>query len=112
MALRLQATGIARGPAWIEGLMYDLGDFPGVVFRADAARVHGQIFALPEAHPLWRELDDYEDVRGGSGAFALVTVSAWSHAADGWLDAVTYVYRGSVEGMPLVAGGDWAARSR
>jgi gamma-glutamylcyclotransferase (GGCT)/AIG2-like uncharacterized protein YtfP len=111
MALRLAAAGLALGPAWIEGLMYDLGEFPGVIAQPGAARVHGLLFALPATHPLWHDLDDYEDVRGGTGAFALETVRAWSCATDAWIDAVTYVYRGGMEGMPVVAGGDWASRS-
>lgn len=110
MAARLDAAGVALGPAWIEGVMYDLGEFPGVVAHAGPNRVHGLLFMLPAGHPLWPALDDYEDVRGGSGAFALAAVRAWSAATGGWIDAVTYVYRGAVDGVPVVPGGDWASR--
>jgi gamma-glutamylcyclotransferase (GGCT)/AIG2-like uncharacterized protein YtfP len=122
MALRLQAAGHELGPAWIEGIMYDLGEFPGVMTShtdfagVHACRgtgaVHGLLIALADENPLWRELDDYEDVRGGEAAFALVSVSAWSCAAASWVDAVTYVYRGRVDDMPRIDHGDWAAYCR
>lgn len=110
LALRLAAAAPARGRAWIEGVMYDLGDYPGAVARPGAGRVHGLLHALPPGDPLWRELDEYEEVRGGRGVFARAVVPAWSEVRAGWTEVLAYLYRGEPGTAPIVASGDWAAR--
>jgi len=43
------------------GDLFDLGEFPGAVFDANARhRVWGQMFELPEDAPLLAQLDTYE----------------------------------------------------
>jgi gamma-glutamylcyclotransferase (GGCT)/AIG2-like uncharacterized protein YtfP len=112
LARRLAGLGSGRGSGWFEGRLYDLGDYPGAVAAPGAGRVHGELFALGDQHPLWAELDDYEDVRAGLAAFARVVLDAWSDDAGAFLRAQAYVFRGATDGHPLIAGGDWLAVRR
>ena len=107
LAQRLAALGSGRGKGWFEGRLYDLGEYPGAIAMRGAGRVHGELFALGADHPLWTELDDYEDVRAGIAAFARVAVDVWSNDAGASVSAQAYVFRGAVDGQQLIAGGDW-----
>src|SRR5206468_12951381 len=46
------------GPATVSGRLYDLGPYPGMVLDEAAARVHGELFALPDDPALLASLDD------------------------------------------------------
>jgi gamma-glutamylcyclotransferase (GGCT)/AIG2-like uncharacterized protein YtfP len=107
LAQRLASLGVGRGSGWFEGRLYDLGEYPGAIAMRGAGRVHGELFALGASHPLWAELDDYEDVRAGVAAFARVGLDVWSDEAAAFVSAQSYLFRGAVDGRRLIAGGDW-----
>lgn len=100
------------GPAHLPGHLYEIAGYPGLIIPpsvADVALVHGELYRVLHAEPLWRRLDDYEEcsasfaepheyrrrienITGGDGQ----TYRAW-----------LYVYNHSVTGRRLIAGGDY-----
>jgi len=93
------------GPASIAGRLVDLGAFPGLVpAQAPGDRVHGDLFSIAEAQgdELLAALDRYE---GESFERVEQTVDGPEGPARAWL----YVWRGEVEGHPVVADGDYLA---
>ena len=93
------------GPASVAGRLVDLGAFPGLVSpAAPGDRVHGDLFAIAEAQreELLDALDRYE------GA-SFERVQQMVDGPDGPTRAWLYVYRGEVDGRPVVAGGDYLA---
>ena len=82
------------GTATVPGVLYDLGNYPGLVDGAPGERVPGVVVELADETALAR-LDEYEDV--GAGLF--VRRRATVHLdADGDVDAWVYVYNRSVSG--------------
>jgi len=93
------------GPASVAGRLVDLGAFPGLIAAAAPGdRVHGDLFAIAEAQceELLDTLDRYE---GASFERVEHTVDGPDGPARAWL----YLWRGEVEGHPVVAGGDYLA---
>jgi gamma-glutamylcyclotransferase (GGCT)/AIG2-like uncharacterized protein YtfP len=98
-----------RGAAWCEAArLYRVDWYPALVPGRAGERVRGDLYRLAEpATLLWRELDAFEGVAGRDddeyerrqGEVVLgdgKKVQAWS-----------YWYQRSVEGLELLAGGDW-----
>lgn len=90
------ARVVGRGS--VAGVLYDLGDYPGLV-PGGAGRVPGLVVELADAAALAR-LDAYEDVDAGLYARQWTTVRL---DAGGECDAWVYVYRRSVGGRPRIA---------
>ena len=56
----------------MSGRLYDLGQFPGAVFDADAATlVHGEVLQLAADATLLKQLDEYEGYNPDSPAASL-----------------------------------------
>jgi gamma-glutamylcyclotransferase (GGCT)/AIG2-like uncharacterized protein YtfP len=110
MGARLQREASLVGAASVQGRLYDLGRYPGLVESADAGDiVHGEVYALDDPVSALPWLDAYEGIRPdkaegnpyerveravrlGSGA----TLTAW-----------VYLYRKSVRQRPPIPGGRW-----
>jgi gamma-glutamylcyclotransferase (GGCT)/AIG2-like uncharacterized protein YtfP len=93
------------GFASVAGSLVDLGAFPGLVpAQAPGDRVQGDLFAIAEAEgeALLDALDRYEGAR-------FERVEQTVDGPDGPVRAWLYVYRGEVDGHPVVAGGDYLA---
>jgi gamma-glutamylcyclotransferase (GGCT)/AIG2-like uncharacterized protein YtfP len=93
------------GFASVAGSLVNLGAFPGLVPpKASGDRVQGDLFAIAEAQreALLDALDRYE---GASFERVEQTVDGPDGPVRAWL----YVYRGEVDGHPVVAGGDYLA---
>ena len=91
------------GPASAAGRLVDLGAFPGLVpATARGERVHGDLFAIDPAYrdALLDALDRYEGAR-------FERVEQTVDGPDGPVRAWLYLYRGEVDGHPVVAGGDY-----
>lgn len=72
------------GAATIRGRLYDLGPYPGLVLDETGARVHGEVFALPDDPALLASLDDYE----GSCHYRRVECRAMAESGEtvtGWV---------------------------
>ena len=93
------------GRASAAGRLLDLGAFPGLVpAQRPGEIVYGDLFAIAEAQreALLDALDRYE---GESFERVVQTVEGPDGPARAWL----YVYRGEVDGRPVVASGDYLA---
>ena len=92
------------GAARVNGLIYDLGDYPGLVIGGEDI-AHGELLGFDDP-ALWAILDDYEECDPDSS-----TSSEYRREEIELLDAVgcawTYVYNRSVEQPRLIASGAW-----
>jgi gamma-glutamylcyclotransferase (GGCT)/AIG2-like uncharacterized protein YtfP len=111
MATRLQRNARLLGPATIQGRLYSLGRYPGLVQALDApGLVHGELFALTMPAVTLRWLDGYEGVLPGKPeespyerAVRPVQLVASGETVNAWV----YLYRKSVRTRPEVKDGRW-----
>jgi gamma-glutamylcyclotransferase (GGCT)/AIG2-like uncharacterized protein YtfP len=110
MGERLRRGASLLGEASIQGRLYSLGRYPGLVESADADDiVHGEAYALDNPSAALEWLDAYEGIRPGGGErnpyerverpvrlASGATIAAW-----------VYLYRKSVRMRPPVFGGHW-----
>jgi len=95
------------GRAAINGRLYDLGDYPGLVPDETASVVRGDVYEIVDA--LVPVLDEIEGVVPGiDGVFKSreVTVAVAGHPVRCFFYPVEDV---SVEGRPHIAAGDWVS---
>ena len=65
MSRFLQSNSEFLGNAYINGRLYDLGWYPGVVLSNDPSeKVYGQLFKLKNTETVFKVLDDYEGIGG------------------------------------------------
>ncbi len=63
----LEANGMFLGEAQMRGRLYDLGNYPGLVYDEDHGRlVTGHIFEIMDAARVLEQLDRYEGIDPGS----------------------------------------------
>jgi gamma-glutamylcyclotransferase (GGCT)/AIG2-like uncharacterized protein YtfP len=105
MLLRRQTR--FAGKAAVEGVLYRIGPFPGLVLGGGAS-VHGELYRLPPSHEgLLRVLDQYEGCGLDSPQphmFRKAVVRP-KLATGRQLDALTYVYALTTEGKPRIPSG-------
>ncbi|MDE3199471.1 MAG: gamma-glutamylcyclotransferase [Acidobacteriota bacterium] len=83
------------GQGTVHGLLYDLGDYPGLLHDpTQESRVHGTVFELNGGEDLLRRLDDYEGFYPHAPAQSLfLRETATVTLADGGeLDCWLYLY--------------------
>jgi gamma-glutamylcyclotransferase (GGCT)/AIG2-like uncharacterized protein YtfP len=90
------------GPATAAGVLYDLGNYPGLVGGTPDERVPGVVVELPDDAALTR-LDTYEDVDNGLFVRRRTSVRL---DAGGDVEAWVYFYNRSVRGRRRI--GSWA----
>lgn len=96
------------GPATVQGLLYDLGDYPGLV--AGAGTVHGDLLAIATAGQL-AALDAYEEC--GPPAALFCREQAAARRPDGTSLAVwVYRYCRPVDQAKPIPAGDYAGYLR
>jgi gamma-glutamylcyclotransferase (GGCT)/AIG2-like uncharacterized protein YtfP len=111
---RLQREARLLGQASIEGRLFNLGRYPGLVEAPGAGRrVHGEVYALdaPAASLQW--LDAYEGiVPGAHDQNNYARLERPARLASGEeVAAWVYVYLKPVAASALIADGRWAPRS-
>lgn len=107
---RLQPAPRWLGKASVQGLMYQLGEYPGVVLGA-AGLVHGEVYAI--SAELERQLDVIEEVGPAPGdeyvkCDAVVRLERGHGRQE---DIVCLLYAlapGGSLGKAEITGGDWA----
>lgn len=63
----LEANGMFVGEAQMPGRLYDLGNYPGLVYDEDCGRlITGHIFEIVHAARVLEQLDRYEGIDPGS----------------------------------------------
>ena len=100
----------AVGEAYVSGLLYDLGEYPGAIIDESAkTRVRGRVFQLPPDPAVIQALDDYEcvDPNDIAGSLFVRTQVNASLANGESLLCWIYVFNGDVTGKPLVPNGDY-----
>ena len=91
LAQRLQAQATLVGKASASGLLYDLGRYPGALFRSEGReRIVGEVFALRNVERLLEQLDAYEGVVDpGSPSFQRIEIKVRLDRG-GMIDAWAY----------------------
>lgn len=109
VARRLEREATLVGPASVDGLLYRIADYPGLVPGGNA-EVAGDLYRLSDPVPTLAWLDDYEEC---SLAFpqpwefrrALIPVVTRQGVVDAW----TYLYARNVATFERIEGGDFLA---
>jgi gamma-glutamylcyclotransferase (GGCT)/AIG2-like uncharacterized protein YtfP len=87
------------GNATVKGRLYRVGRYAGLVWGEGV--VHGELARLREAEHLLRELDAYEGEE-----YERVRCKACVETG-GTVEAMVYLYRGSLEAAEAIASGYW-----
>jgi gamma-glutamylcyclotransferase (GGCT)/AIG2-like uncharacterized protein YtfP len=104
-ALLLQQQAEFLGPATIQGRVYVIGDYPGLVLSGNAAeRVIGEVYRLREPGATLAELDAYEGVE-----YQRVAVDARLDTGE-ITPAWVYIYRPPVDEAKRIQSGDFLDR--
>jgi gamma-glutamylcyclotransferase (GGCT)/AIG2-like uncharacterized protein YtfP len=114
MAARLAREASLLGPASIQGRLYRIAWYPGVVDTPNAEeRVHGELYALTDPVTSFAWLDAYEGLLAGRGdndyarlerparPLATAEVMAW-----------VYLYQRDPDPLRLIADGRWTAPAK
>lgn len=113
---RLDGASRVLGPATVEGHLFDLGSYPGLVLKTPGgdvlARVEGELRELPDPDEVFAWLDHYEGIGAADPIddpyrreLHKVLVTETGLVVQGWV----YVYRGTLEGAQQLASGRWRA---
>jgi len=114
MAARLAREATWLGPASIQGRLYGIAWYPGVVDCANAKeRVHGELYALADPVASFAWLDAYEGLVAGRSdcEYARLERPARPHAAADVM-AWVYLYQRAPDPLRLIGDGRWAARPK
>lgn len=107
------ARGAERvGEGFVQGRLYDLGRYPGLVLSAAADdRVVGEVYRLRDDDVL-RALDDYEGCGEGAAEPTeyVRRIAAVAVADGGTLDAWTYTYNRDASALVPIASGRYVPR--
>ncbi|MBD1364620.1 gamma-glutamylcyclotransferase [Mucilaginibacter sp. ZT4R22] len=91
----------------IAGILYDIGEYPGLVIDKNAGYVFGSVYQIHNTHVL-SEIDSYE----GVGAIEeqpnlYLRINHPIETAEGIIEAWLYVYNLPVDGRPQIVSGDY-----
>ena len=106
----LKRTCTYLSPGKIKGLLYDIGEYPGIIINNHATGyVHGSIYRLHHPIQNLKVFDDYEGFGAGQDQPNLYVRSLTSiETGDGFIDAWIYLYNLPVDGLPLIPSGNYA----
>jgi len=110
MAAKLAGAAHLIGPASIQGRLYRVAAYPGVVDTLDAAeRVQGELYRLADPITAFIWLDAYEGLsEEGRQASEYVRVERPTQPASGdQVLAWVYLYSKAVANLTPIAGGRW-----
>ena len=104
---RYRPSPLFVGPASIDGCLYDLGAYPGLVLGA-GGRVVGEVYRITAA--VEASLDILEEVKAdGSGEYRRREVPVV--VAGRALNCLVYeIHPERLSGRPVIASGDWCRR--
>lgn len=108
----LAKEGSLVGTARVPGRLFDFGEYPVAIPVPEGQNeLVGEVFAIPSDHKLIPELDAYEDYHPSNpeqSLFVRAKVLATFSGTD-CREVEIYWYRASVEGLPRIDSGDYAA---
>jgi gamma-glutamylcyclotransferase (GGCT)/AIG2-like uncharacterized protein YtfP len=109
---RLRREARLIGEATLQGQLYSLGRYPGLIETNDPTHlVHGEVYALngPAGSLVW--LDAYEGISPDSEGNDYERCERKARLTSGQeLTVWVYLYRASVRGLPVVPDGRWTSR--
>jgi len=94
-------------PAAIRGTLYDLGEYPGLIIHPnDTNKVTGNVYEVDDE--VLKLIDDYEgygedEDQPNLYVRDLLTIETNRSATDAWV----YIYNHPVNGMQIIASGDY-----
>jgi gamma-glutamylcyclotransferase (GGCT)/AIG2-like uncharacterized protein YtfP len=96
------------GPAFVRGILHDLGDYPGIVL-AGSGLVRGQLIQPLDMDvlPLLDKYELYDPYDPKESEFLRLRTLAGPRLLSCWI----YVYNWTVTDSPVIPGGDWSRRS-
>ena len=114
MGARLAREATLMGPASIQGRLYRIAWYPGVVATANAEeRVHGELYALTDPETSFAWLDAYEGLLAGRGDSEYARLERPARPLVGVdLMAWVYLYRRDPDPLGLIADGRWTAPAK
>jgi gamma-glutamylcyclotransferase (GGCT)/AIG2-like uncharacterized protein YtfP len=104
------------GPCTIEGCLYDLGSYPGLV--AGEGTVKGELYRLkfplsdPRSVQAFRALDKFERFSAHKVRESLYVRQVVRLKEPAGLDVWVYIYNRQTQDLPLVPNGDWREHIR
>jgi gamma-glutamylcyclotransferase (GGCT)/AIG2-like uncharacterized protein YtfP len=112
MGTRLRREARLTGPGKIEGRLYSLGRYPGLVeVDGVGSLVHGEVYALRTPAVTLKWLDAYEGIlpgRAEESPYERVVRPVRLDSGE-TLNVWVYLYRKSVRLRPEIEGGRWVA---
>jgi gamma-glutamylcyclotransferase (GGCT)/AIG2-like uncharacterized protein YtfP len=110
LAESLKRTCTYLSPGKIKGLLYDIGEYPGVIINNHAAAyVHGSIYQLNHPPENLKVFDNYEGFGPGQEQPNLyIRTLASIETGQGFIDAWIYLYNLPVDGLSLIQSGNYA----
>jgi gamma-glutamylcyclotransferase (GGCT)/AIG2-like uncharacterized protein YtfP len=103
---------IFMGPGSLQGKLYDLGAYPGVIpSNQKVDIVMGEVYALREGEELLVQLDHYEGYRPKhpERSLYLRQLKSVTLKSGTTLQAWVYIYNRPVAGRPVIESGDYVA---
>lgn len=98
------------GKASVRGRLYDLGEYPGAILddKADSV-IFGEVFELPDAPSLFKQLDSYEGFEPHYPQSSLFLRERCTASLDGGreVECWIYTYNGDVNSAPLIPSGSY-----
>ncbi len=108
--MQLAQEASLLGPAWATGDLFDLGQYPAFVYRANGTRtIQGEVWRLKDPSTTFESLDPYESYDPKRPADEnlylreLLPVTASSGSIFCWI----YTYHGQLTGLPLIQEDDY-----
>lgn len=106
---RLHDAAISLGAATMDGRLFDLGAYPGMVTNGDPGdAVHGEVLRLERPGDVLPWLDAYEGIVAGSPDNEYARVEAEARPGNGeTVTAWVYAFTGELAGRRRIADGRW-----
>ena len=101
-----------EGCGYTQGLLYDLGEYPGLILSKDEKnQVFGEIYQIYDKVQILRRIDEYEGCSHKDPKPHLYERQAVSVRLTSEQDimAWTYIYKGNLRTKPCIEGGDYTA---
>ena len=99
-------------PAEVNGVLYDLGEYPAAIPVTDDKFIIGELYALNHEEEFswaFSQLDSYEGIHSDDNEESLYKREVTRvQSGDGVVDAWVYWYNGDVTGKPLLTSGNVA----
>lgn len=104
---KLRALATFMGKGRVSGILFDIGEYPGLVIsEQEGSAVFGEFYDLSACPNHWAELDEYEGINDSdSQEYAREKVLVTT--TDSTLTCWTYIYKGIVQNLKPIKSGNY-----